>query len=396
MTTQSSSSSHGWVVTIAATGINLILGSLYAWGVIGKSLVVNQHWTKTQAALPFTASTACFAFTMIFAGRWQDKMGPRVVALLGGIVFAVGLLCSSFATTPLQMFVAYGLVGGIGIGLCYSATTPPAVKWFPPSQKGLIMGIVVSGVGLAAVYASPLMNFLLGKFGISQTFVYAAACAGILISLFSIALRNPPPEYAPVASASKTAGPKPAPVAKRDYEWKEVLKMGSFYQLWFMLALSASAGLMLIAQVATIAKDQAKSEWGFMAVALLAIFNTAGRLVGGYVSDRIGRTNTLMAAFILQAVNMFCFPLYTDMNTLMFGTAATGICYGAIFPLFPAAVADFYGVKNLGVNYGLVFTGFGVAGVLGPILGSKLCDVSGSWNLSFFASAFQLLVAAKP
>lgn len=395
MTAQSPSSSRGWLVTSAATGINLILGSLYAWGVIAKALVVQQHWTKVQAAMPFTASTACFAFTMIFAGRWQDKMGPRVVALLGGIVFGAGLLLSSFSTTPMEMLITYGVIGGIGIGLCYSATTPPAVKWFAPSRKGLIMGIVVSGVGLAAVYVSPLTQFLLGKVGIAQTFVCIAAGAAVLISLFSLVLINPPAGYTPAAAAPvAAAGPKPAVAAKRDYDWKEVLGMGSFYQLWIMLALAASAGLMLIAHVAIIAKDQAKSDWGYVAVATLAIFNTFGRIFGGFISDRIGRTNTMMIAFACQAINMLCFPHYNTFELLVFGTAVTGVCYGAIFPLFPAAIADFYGVRNLGVNYGLLFTAFGVAGVLGPILGGKIRDVSGSWTMSFMASAGMLAVAA--
>jgi OFA family oxalate/formate antiporter-like MFS transporter len=292
--------------------------------------------------------------------------------------------------------ISFGIIGGIGIGLCYSATTPPAVKWFAPNRKGLIMGIVVSGVGLAAVYASPLDQYLLGAIGMTNTFICRAVGATVLITLFSMALRNPPADYKPVSPAPvSTAHPKTAPVAKRDYDWPEVLVSLRFYQLWFMLALAASAGLMLIAQVAVIAKDQANvQKWGFVPIAVLAIFNSAGRLAGGGASDRIGRTNTLMIAFGLQAVNMFCFPQYTTASLVIFGAAVTGVCYGAIFPLFPAAIADFYGVRNLGVNYGMLFTAFGVAGVLGPIVGGKLRDISGSWTLSFMTSAALLILAA--
>ena len=161
MTQQPSSPIRGWTVVIAAISINLILGVLYAWSVMGKALVLQWHWKAAQASLPFTISTASFALMMIFAGRWQDKIGPRYVAMLGGIILGLGLIASSFAKTPEMMLITFGLIGGMGIGLGYSATTPPSIKWFPPAKKGLITGLVVSGVGLAAVYIAPLTQYLL-------------------------------------------------------------------------------------------------------------------------------------------------------------------------------------------------------------------------------------------
>jgi OFA family oxalate/formate antiporter-like MFS transporter len=161
-----------------------------------------------------------------------------------------------------------------------------------------------------------------------------------------------------------------------------------------MFILAASAGLMIIAHVAIIAKEQAHWEWGFVPVVLLAIFNTAGRVTSGIVSDRIGRTQTMVLAFVLQACNMFAFSHYTSSALLVFGSAFTGLCYGGIFTLMPAATADFYGVKNLGVNYGFLFTGFGVAGVCGPLLGGKIRDLTGSYSTSYTISAVMLLVGA--
>jgi OFA family oxalate/formate antiporter-like MFS transporter len=131
---------RGWIVTGAALSINLILGALYAWGVIGKALVVQWQWTKTQAALPFTISTVSFALMMIFAGRWQDKIGPRVVATFGGVMFGLGLFASAYATTPFLMMMTFGVVGGIGLGLCYSATTPPPSSGFRRRGRGSSRG----------------------------------------------------------------------------------------------------------------------------------------------------------------------------------------------------------------------------------------------------------------
>ncbi len=394
MTTQSSLPVRAWTVVLAALSINLILGVLYAWGVMAKALVGQWGWTKTEAALPFTVSTAAFAIMMIFAGRLQDKIGPRVVVMLGGIILGTGLVLSSFATTPLTMVLSFGVIGGLGIGLGYSATTPPAIKWFPPARKGLITGIVVSGVGLAAVYISPLTQYLLKQTSISRTFLLLGLGAVVFVSILSRFLANPPAGYAPAPAPGATPAPTSAASGKRELDWPQMLRSPQFYQLWLMFVLAASAGLMVIAHVAIIAKEQARWEWGFVPIVMLAIFNTAGRVISGMVSDRIGRTRTMVLAFSLQAVNMFLFPFYTTPALLVFGSAFTGLCYGTIFTLMPAATADFYGIRNLGVNYGLLFTGFGVAGVVGPILGGRIRDHFGSYSYSFTTSAVLLLVGA--
>jgi OFA family oxalate/formate antiporter-like MFS transporter len=385
---------RGWLVTLVALSINLVLGVLYAWGVMAKALVVQWHWSKADAALPFTVATGAFAITMIFAGRLQDKVGPRLIAALGGIVLGIGLVASSFAKSPGLMLVTFGIVGGIGIGVGYSATTPPAIKWFPPSKKGLITGIVVSGVGLAAVYISPLTQFLLKAVGIQQSFVYLGVGAIVSVALLAQLLRNPPAGFQPAAPAVGTSAAKAAGAARPSLDWNEMLRTSQFYRLWLMFILAASAGLMIIAHVAIIAKEQACWEWGFVPVVLLAIFNSAGRVASGIVSDRIGRTQTMVVAFVLQACNMFAFSHYTSSALLVFGSAFTGLCYGTIFTLMPAATADFYGVKNLGVNYGFVFTGFGVAGVFGPLLGGKIRDMTGTYSTSYTISAVMLLVGA--
>jgi OFA family oxalate/formate antiporter-like MFS transporter len=385
---------RGWTVTLVALSINLVLGVLYAWGVMAKALVVQWHWSKAQAALPFTVATAAFAITMIFAGRLQDKVGPRLIAALGGIVLGIGLLASSYAKSPGLMLVTFGIIGGIGIGIGYSATTPPAIKWFPPSKKGLITGIVVSGVGLAAVYISPLTQFLLKAVGIQQSFIYLGIGAIVSVVLLAQFLRNPPAGFQPAAPAAGSPAAKAAAVSRPSLDWNEMLRTSQFYRLWLMFILAASAGLMIIAHVAIIAKEQARWEWGFVPVVLLAIFNSAGRVASGIVSDRIGRTQTMVVAFVLQACNMFAFSHYTSSALLVFGSAFTGLCYGTIFTLMPAATADFYGVKNLGVNYGFVFTGFGVAGVFGPLLGGKIRDLTGTYSTSYTISAVMLLAGA--
>ena len=396
MTQQTSDTSRGWIVTFSALAINLVLGVLYAWSVMAGALVGQWHWTRAQAALPFTFSTATFAVMMIFAGRMQDKIGPRYVAISGGVLLGLGLIASGYVSTPMAMALTFGMIGGIGIGLGYSSTTPPAVKWFPPKRKGLIVGIVVAGVGIAAVYIAPLTQYLLAHNPtnpIPRTFIILGIGAIAFVTLFSTFLRNPPAGY--VAAPAPAGGSGAAPAApKRDLDWQQMLATPQFYLLWVMFILAASAGLMMISNVKLIAGDQAKMVWsGFLPVMLLAVFNTAGRVISGYVSDRIGRTQTMVLAFALQAVNMFLFIKYNTPNMILFGAAFTGLCYGTIFTLMPAATADYYGTKNMGVNYGLVFSAFGVAGVLGPMVGAMIRDKTGTWALSYKLSAILLLVA---
>ncbi len=387
--------SRGWTVVLAALGVNLIIGALYAWSVMGKALVGQWNWTKTQAALPFAASSASFAITMIFAGRWQDRIGPRYVAMLGGILFGLGMVLSSLAHTYVLMTVTFGLIGGMGIGLGYSATTPPSIKWFPPARKGLITGIVVSGVGLAAVYMSPLTNYLLGATSIPQTFLVLGLGAIVLVSLLAQLLTNPPAGYTASPAAAATSPANPTGASRPDLDWHEMLRTPEFYQLWLMFVLAASAGLLIIGNITLVAQDQAP-QWdkAFVLVMVVAIFNTCGRFVSGFVSDRIGRTNTMILAFVLQAINMFLFVQYQTPALLVFGSAFTGLCYGTIFTLFPAATADFYGVRNLGVNYGLVFSAFGVAGVTGSVLGGRVRDLLGAYTYAFIICGAMLLVGA--
>ena len=398
MADQTPSPARGWIVAFAALGINLASGTLYAWGVMGKALTMRpvDPWTKAQAAYPFAAATAFFAITMIFAGRMQDKIGPRLIALLGGIVLGLGFIAASFVDAPIPMAATFALVG-VGIGLAYSATTPAAIKWFSPARRGLITGIVVSGVGLAAVYAAPLASYMLNtlQMSIANTLQVLGAGTILSIGILSRVVANPPAGYKPagVAAGSSPAKAK-ALSARREVDWPEMLSTPQFYLLWLTFVLTASAGLMLISNVATIAKLQAHWELGFLPVMLLAIFNTTGRFAGGAVSDRLGRRNTMIAAFLLQAVNMFLFQHYTTPGLLAFGACFAGLCYGAIFTLMPAASADFYGVKNLGVNFGCLFTAFGVAGVTGSILGGQVADRLGSYNRAYVLCGIMLVVGA--
>lgn len=376
---------------MAALGVNLLLGILYSWSVLGKALVSQWGWTHTQASLPYTVCVAVFALMMVFAGRAQDAFGPRIIAMLGGVLFGSGLILSSFAKDPQWMILSFGVLGGMGLGFGYSAVTPCAIKWFEPKRKGLISGIVVSGVGLSPVYIAPLTAWLLKSKDISETFFILGSLAMAAIVLFSLVLRNPPAQ--PTHAPAGTQNTSPAP-SQRNFTWREMLKTRSFYLLWVSYLLSATAGLMLIGHMANIADVQASWKAGFLLVVILSVFNALGRVLGGVLSDKTGRTRAMLLVFLIQAANMAAFAWFTSIPLLIAGAAIAGLAYGALFALFPATTADYFGLKNMGVNYGLVFTGWGVAGIIGPILGGIVADSTGTYRISFWVAAAMLLIGA--
>ncbi|MHB8841523.1 MAG: L-lactate MFS transporter [Candidatus Aquicultor sp.] len=407
------SSSKGWTVMLSGTAINLALGVLYSWSVIAKAIKapVAEHgwgWTATQTQLPYAVACGVFAIIMVFAGRAQDKIGPRVVASLGGALVGIGMILSSFATAGNGMLltIGFGILVGAGIGLGYASATPPAIKWFPPAKRGMVSGIVVAGFGLASVYIAPMTTSLLKAYGINQAFLLLGVGFFFVTVLFSQLLKNPPAGYIPAGMTTTAAAAAAASGKKHDYDWHEMVKTPQFYLLWIMFAFGAAAGLLTIGSLAGIvstsvagtAKDAATlaraAQWSFIMVAILAIANAGGRVIAGFMSDIIGRIRTMMIVFLLQAVMMFLFPTFSGVPLLILGAVLIGFSYGALLSVFPSTTGDYFGTKNLGINYGLVFTAWGFGGVFGPIMAGMIKDATGSFQLAFQIAAGLCILAA--
>jgi OFA family oxalate/formate antiporter-like MFS transporter len=386
----------GWIVTFAGTGINLALGVLYAWSVISKQITKEWGWNETQAAIPYSVAIAVFAFMMVPAGRMQDKLGPRLVATLGGIFCGIGFILASLGQSLIGMVLGFGILAGAGIGFGYASATPPAVKWFPPARTGLIAGLVVAGFGLASVYIAPLANYLLSAFGIQKTFLILGIAFFLVVVLLSQLLRNPPAGYKPSGNPPPAkAGSLPkAQAAAFDYEWTEMVRTPQFYLLWIMFVFGAGAGLMIIGKLAKIVDLQAGIKAGFIFVAMLAIGNAGGRIAAGVLSDKIGRTWTLFIVFVFQALLMFILRGLDTYATLFLASVLIGFNYGANLSLFPSTTKDYFGLKNFGVNYGLVFTAWGVGGILGPMLSGWIFDANQNFDSAYLIAAVCLLVAA--
>lgn len=395
---RSVSLSRGWVVTLAGLGINLALGVLYSWSVIAKTLSKpaaegGWGWSAGHASLPYAIGVGVFAVAMVFAGRAQDRFGPRVVATVGGVLCGVGMIVASFATPTVgwPVVVGFGLLTGLGIGLGYASATPAAVKWFPASKKGLVTGIVVAGFGLASVYIAPLTKWLLDTQDVAATFRILGAAFFVVVTALSQLLVNPPAGYLPAQASADRAS-----LSRRDeYDWREMLRTRQFALLWVMYACSAFAGLMIIGHMAKIAATQLTGlDLGFLLVAVLAVGNAGGRVVAGVVSDRIGGVRTMLGVFTLQAVLMGVLAVAGTPMTLVPIAALIGFCYGANLALFPATTAEYFGTAHLGVNYGLVFTAWGVGGVFGSMTAGTIVDSTGSYAVAYAIAAVLCVFAA--
>lgn len=386
------SPSRAWLVVCAATGLNFLTGILYIWSILSSALITELHWSSKEASLPYTVATISFVIFMIFFGRLQDTKGPRFTATFSAVLMGVGLILSGLVLSPLQMVITFGIIAGAGIGTGSISTMPPAVKWFPPERKGQITGIVVAGVGMSSVFFAPLASALLKSVGISMTFVYCGI--GVLLAglFFASQLHNPPAGHRPVGN-SQTQQTAASGTFAKDMNSKEMLKTRDFYKLWLMLAFSSSAGLMIIGHAANIARIQVNWEGGFLLVVLLAIFNTLGRFLGGAVSDKIGRINTLRIIFSIQAINMLLFGRFGTIALLALGVALAGINYGAIFSVYPAITVDLYGIKNVGGNYGILFTAYGAGGFIGPMAAAAVFDTIGSYDAAYLIACLLLVVS---
>lgn len=386
--------SSRWLVVAGALAIQLCLGAIYSWSIFVNPLKDDFAYTTTQTQIIFSVALASFAVVMIFAGKWQDKKGPRLVATAGGIVLGVGYILAGYTSGSfIELVLTVGVIGGAGIGLGYVCPIAACVKWFP-DKRGLVTGLAVAGFGAGAwIFANVGATFI-ESYGVLQTFFYLGVIFLVAVVLGAQLLRNPPecwlPKgWVPPAKKTKKGG-------SEDSTWQEMLKTPQYWMLWIMFIFGATAGLMVIGNLKPFGVHSGlDAATAGTAVGVLALFNGAGRITWGWLSDRVGRERAMSLMSLLQGVMMFALMRMGSTSMLLaVASAWVGFNFGGNFALFPSATADYFGTKNMGVNYGFVFTAYGVAGIVGPILGGQVFDLTGSYLWAFIPAGILCLVAA--
>jgi len=394
-----------WTVVLAGTGINLALGILYTWsifkGAITDSIAAGGegafNWDAASVNDPYAVACLAFAAAMIIAGKCQDKLGPKVTCMIGGLLVAAGFAWISQTTNYWAWVVGFGVLAGTGIGFGYSAATPPALKWFPPAKTGLIAGIVVSGFGLASVYIAPLAKYLLNSYGLQQSMLFFGIAFAVVVIGFGMLVSNPPAGYVADPNAAKNTATTAAAVSN-DVAPMQLFRNAKFYTLWLCFFVGAGSGLMVIGSAKGLAKAS-MGEMAFLVVVIMSVGNAAGRLVAGVVSDKIGRATTLSLMLVFQAVLMLvAIPVLggEGSSPIMVAMLVTFMVfnYGTNLALFPSFAKDYWGMKHFGMNYGILFSAWGVGAFVLVRVSEMLKVKTGSITASFAVACVLLLVGA--
>ena len=390
--TSTSTISNRWLAVLGGVLMNLSLGAFYGWSLYIPALEKSLNVTRTQSSNIFSIAVVVFAISFLIAGRIQDKKGPYLVAMLGSFLFSLGFLLTSRATSLMEMYLAYGVVVGVGTGFGYVPPIGVISKWFP-DRRGLVVGIAVGAFGAGSALLGPFLPGWIENHGWQTVLMWQGIIYFAATMLAAQFLKNPPAGYVPAGwTPVKTA----AGTASNDYTPSEMLRTPQFYRLAIGYAFGISAGLLVISQLLPFARQSISGMSAALAgtaVTIAAIGNTAGRILSGWLSDSIGRVRTISIMVLLSAITL---PVLGRIDSLALFWPLIFIiyyCYGTQLSLYATTTADFFGARNVGTNYGFVFLAFGVAGVVGPRLGGVLFDQFHSYTRAFDIAAVLLVVA---
>jgi MFS family permease len=421
-----------WAIAVAGTVAMICLGTVYSWSLFTQPLIAAFRWSNTTTTWTFALAIFFLGVGAILGGRWQDKRGPRRVAVTGVVLWGVANVLAGLGVTRLGapwMYVTYGVLGGLGLGLGYVTPVATVTKWFP-DKRGLGSGMVVMGFGLGAFLYNNVLKaipafaeaaaeagkVLAARAGgtpdaalslggvetLMSTFVWSGVVFAVVGGICAAALRNPSPEdvapftRAPQGAGAATAGaPAPLAAAAVEYPPSQALRTPQFWSLWAMLFLNVTAGILFISNAVPIMREltgaapaTALAVYGF-----IALFNGLGRFFWGAVSDRIGRN---MAYVLIYGTQVVIFFVVGGVHTLWLVAALFAVVlldYGGGFGTMPSFTADYFGTKYMGVNYGWILSAWGVGGIVGPIFVAAVKDRTGSFSGALPIIAVMLLVA---
>jgi MFS transporter, OFA family, oxalate/formate antiporter len=383
-----------WWRLVGALLMTLALGTLYAWSVFVAPLENEFGWKRAQTSNVFTIAVVMFATSLFIAGRLQDRFGPFWMAATGGVLVSMGFFFCAYTTSLHYLFLCYGVLGGLGNGFGFATVAPVMAKWFP-DKRGLAIGLAFAGYGGGSAIFGPVANLVL-----FPHFGWRTACmmlGGIFLAMTMAGaslMKNPPEGYRPTDSMPAHA----SRAAPTDYQFTptEVLRTPTFYLMWLGFGLGSSAGLLIISQLVPFARSQGIPGVALatMTLAVGAIGNVSGRILSGWLSDVLGRLNTLRVVLAISTAGIpvmywagaHVFAVYVMVFIVYF-------CYGAQASVNPATIADFWGTRNAGANYGLLFTAWGVAGIIGPTIGGVLFDKYRNYEAAFYAAAVLAAIA---
>jgi OFA family oxalate/formate antiporter-like MFS transporter len=372
-----------WIFVVLGMLINLSLGSIYAWSVFVKPLTeyftdtMGQQVTASDMLLPFSFFLAFYAIAMPFAGKYIDQYGPRNVAIIGGFLTGFGWLLASFASSVPMLYVMYGIVGGVGVGIAYGVPISVSARWFP-DRRGLAVGLTVLGFGVSALITANLAGHLIGSYGVMNTFRIFGVAVIILTMLLSIPLKFPEVGWKPAGWSPPQ--PTPGLHITREFNRSQMLKTSSFYALWACYFIGCLSGLMAISIAKPLGIDiGVETALATMLVGFFAIFNGGGRPGFGSMTDKFTPRNSAMLSFALIALASFLMWQVQSVSIYIISFAILWGCLGGWLAIAPTTTGSYFGTDDYPRCYGLVFLAYGAGAIAGPQLAGFIKTSTGSY-----------------
>lgn len=380
---QTNKTINRWVVLIASTSILLCTGAIYAFSVFAEPLSLAKNWSKADVMIAFSINAAVGPIPMILGGFLTDKGLAKWSSVIGGLLFGLGFFLSGFVTSPIMLYVTYGLLSGFGQGLAYSGCLSNTIRFFP-DKKGLASGIITAGMGGASIIAAPIGHHLIENYGVLHAFQTLGCSYLIVVVVASVFIKVAPVNYQPEGWTPASIQQGKAIINKN---WLEMLKTPHFYLIFFMLGTGAFSGLMIASNASGIGQQMFGLTAGIASfyVSLYSLSNCAGRVVWGTVSDKLGRNKTLNIIFLVIIFAFIAFLYIPSQIGFAIGIIALGLCFGGVMGVFPPMVMENYGPVNQGVNYGVIFIGYSSAAFFAPkVTADILANNGGSYTYAFY------------
>jgi OFA family oxalate/formate antiporter-like MFS transporter len=381
-----------WPALVGGGLMNVALGTYYAWSVYVPALEKEFGWTRTQTSWVATIDMVMLASSFLVAGMLQNRIGPRAVATIGGLLFSAGLFLASYTQSITMLYLTWGVMVGIGLGFGYLAPITVGSKWFP-NHRGLVNGLAIGIFAAGSGVFGPIAGRLVESIGWRATFQVLAGLFFVFTMAGAYLMKDPPDGYvAPVSRSKAVNRPKAHHI---EVPTSKVLRMPTFYLLWFAYALGTTAGTMVISQLVPFARASGfTAQNAAFAITIGAIGSASGRFLSGWMSDHFGRLFTLRGMIIMSMVATPSLYVFREEAVLFYMLLfVVYYCYGTQLSVYTALAGDFYGTKYLATNYGVLLCAWGFAGVLGPVIGSRVFVSTGTYQYAFFGSAALALAA---
>lgn len=398
-------SKNRWLIALSAVGIHISIGSVYAWSVFTGPIQEQLGWGLSKTSWTFSLAILFLGLSAAFLGHFVEKFGPRVSGTLSAILFGIGVSGAGLAIqleSILLLYLFYGMLGGMGLGIGYITPVSTLVKWFP-DRRGMATGLAIMGFGFAAMISSPIINKLIESVGIANTFYILGGIYFILIISSAQYLAKPTDDYMLVTlKVHKESGKTKWKEDLSQLTANEAVRTVRFWALWFMLFINITCGIAILAVASPMAQELAGMSATAAAtmVGIMGIFNGSGRILWASISDYIGRANVFTLFFAIQIVAFFILPNVSSAILFTIIVCLIITCYGGGFASIPAYIGDLFGTKQLGAIHGYILTAWAAAGLAGPILVTWIRETTGSYQgtlivfsvLFFFSLSISLLI----